>query len=273
MTLSEAVEILRAAGVENPRYDARIIFSKIGKIGMEKLILGGEVEDGSEAALAIMKRAERIPLEYVMGSVDFYRENYIVDEGCLIPRDDTERLVEFAVKNIPDGAHFLDLCTGSGCVALSTLANTQNTTALAVDISDAALDVAKTNAQRLSLCDRVEFLRADVLDKPICDECFAVLSNPPYVTDAEYGGLSEEIKKEPKIAFVGGVSGLDFYRKITELYKSVISPGGFIAFEIGYRQATEIREIASANEMTCEIIKDLSGNDRVAVLRATVKAD
>ena len=103
MTLSEAVEILKKAGIENPVYDARQIFSKIGKIKMEHLILGGEVEDGSEAALAVIKRAERTPLEYLIGSVAFYRESYIVREGCLIPRDDTECLVDFAVNNIPEG--------------------------------------------------------------------------------------------------------------------------------------------------------------------------
>lgn len=267
MTLAAAVEILKKAGVENPLYDARQIFSKIGKIRMEELVLGGEVEDGGEAAIAIERRAQRIPLEYLIGQVDFYKERYTVADGCLIPRDDTECLVDFAVKNIPDGADFIDLCTGSGCIALSVLNNTKNTKALAVDISAAALDIARQNAEKLGLCERVRFVEADVLSAPLAEECFALLSNPPYVTDSEYTALSPEIHKEPKIAFVGGVDGLDFYKKIVSLYKERIAKDGFIAFEIGCEQADALREIASENLMSCEILTDLSGLDRVAVLR------
>ena len=267
MTLAEAAEILKAAGVENPLYDARQIFERLGNIPKSRLVLGGEVEYGSPAFLAIMKRAERIPLEYVIGEADFYRESYIVNEGCLIPRNDTEALVDFAVRNIPSGAFFLDLCTGSGCVALSTINNTEATTALAADLSPSALAVAKANAERLGLSQRVEFSESDVLSRPLCRECFAVLSNPPYVTNSEYITLSPEIAKEPKMAFVGGMDGLDFYKRITELYRDVIADTGFIAYEIGYAQANALRDIAQENRMSCEILHDLSGNDRVAILR------
>lgn len=267
MTLAQAVEILKNAGVENPLYDARQIFNKIGKIPMERLVLGGEVEDGGEAALAIKKRAERIPLEYVIGYTDFYKESYAVTQDCLIPRDDTECLVDFAVKNIPDGADFIDLCTGSGCVALSVLNNTKNTSAYAIDISEAALLVAKGNAERLGLSDRVRFVLADVLEAPPAERCFALLSNPPYVTEAEYPALSPEIHKEPRIAFVGGDDGLEFYKKITAFYRDLIADEGFIAFEIGYAMGKALTSIAQDNRMTCEILTDLSGCDRVAVLR------
>lgn len=272
MTLAAAVEILKKAGVENPLYDARQIFSKIGKIKMEQLVLGGEVENGSDAAIAIERRAQRIPLEYVIGSVDFYKESYTVAEGCLIPRDDTECLVDFAVKNIPEGAEFLDLCTGSGCIALSVLNNTKNTTATAVDISAAALDIARKNAENLHLCNRVRFIEADALEAPITNGCFALLSNPPYVTDSEYDSLSPEIHNEPKIAFVGGVDGLDFYKKIISLYKERIADEGFIAFEIGSEQGKALKNIAAENLMSCEILTDLSGLDRVAVIKKAHKA-
>ena len=111
MTLARAVEILKGAGVDSPLYDARQIFHRIGGIPMERLVLGGEVEDGSPAHTAILKRAARVPLEYVIGYTDFYRESYIVSDKCLIPRDDTEVLVDFTVKNIPPYAGFVDLCT------------------------------------------------------------------------------------------------------------------------------------------------------------------
>lgn len=267
MTLSRAVEILKNAGVENPLYDARQIFSKIGNIPMEQLVLGGEVEDGSPAATAVAKRAERIPLEYLIGYTDFYKEQYIVTEGCLIPRDDTECLVDFAVKNIPEGALFIDLCTGSGCIALSVLNNTKDTVAIAADISDSALDIARKNADRLKLSERVSFIKADVLEAPIAERCFALLSNPPYVTDGEYPTLTPEIHNEPKIAFVGGEDGLEFYKRITALYRNLVDDFGFIAFEIGYGQAEALKKIAKDNRMRCEILTDLSGLDRVAVLR------
>lgn len=267
MTLARAVEILKSAGVDSPLYDARQIFHKIGGIPMERLVLGGEVEDGSPAYAALMKRAERIPLEYIIGYADFYKESYFVSEDCLIPRNDTEILVDYAVKNIPDGASLVDLCTGSGCVALSVLNNTKKTTAIAVDISEAALGIARKNSDALHLLDRIEIMRADALEKAVCDACYALLSNPPYVTEDEYPTLSREIHNEPKIAFVGGRDGLDFYKRITELYRDVIDDCGFIAFEIGYKQAEGLRKIAERHRMTCEILTDLSGNDRVAVLR------
>lgn len=267
MKLSEAVELLRRGGVENPLYDARAIFSLVGKIPMSELVLGGEVADDSAAALAVMRRAEREPLEYVVGRVDFYRESYKIREGVLIPRDDTETLVDFAVGEIPRGELFLDLCTGSGCIALSVLNNTEDTRAIAVDISDSAVALARENAEALGLCPRIEIIRENALGSALTERCFAVLSNPPYVTEAEYEELSEEIRHEPKEAFVGGADGLDFYRAITENYKSVIDSRGFIAFEIGYAQAADIIKIADQNGMSAEIKKDLSGNDRVAVLR------
>lgn len=267
MTLSEAISILSKAGVDNPTYDARQIFSRLGGIPLSTLVLGGEVADNSRAALAVKQRAERIPLEYVLGSADFYRESYVVRQGCLIPRDDTEILVDYAVGKLSRGALFVDLCTGSGCVALSVLNNTENTTALAVDISGDALEIARENAERLGLSDRVTFVKSDVMGEPVVKECYAVLSNPPYVAECDYEGLSEEIKSEPRIAFVGGSDGLDFYKVITEKYRNVIDDSGFIAFEIGYNQADGIADIANKNRMSCEILRDLSGHCRVAVLK------
>ena len=267
MTLTEAIGILREAGVENPALDARIIFAEIGGIPKSSLVLGGEVEDGSAAAKAVMRRAERYPLEYVIGSVSFYRERYEVTEDCLIPRDDTETLVDFAVKNLKDGAVFADLCTGSGCVCLSTLNNTKNTVADAVDISERALSVAKRNATRLGLDGRVRFHGMDVLNERLEGRYDAILSNPPYVKDSVYDTLSPEIKKEPKIAFVGGKDGLTFYEKIVEDYGNLLNEGGFFAFEIGYDEGCALREIGEKHGFSTEIIPDLSGNDRVAVLR------
>ena len=267
MKLSEASAILNGAGIENARGEARILFSEFAGLKDYELYAGDPDASSPELLLAIERRKKREPLQYVLGKCDFYNECYTVTPDCLIPRQDTEILVDYAVKNLPAGAHFIDLCTGSGCIAISTLKNTEGTSALAVDISEAALRVARENAARCGVCDRIEFLNSDVLGEKIGSGAFAILSNPPYVTPEAYKGLEPEIYHEPREAFLGGEDGLDFYRRITELYRDAIPREGFIAFEIGYDQGAGITEIAEKYGLTVEILKDYSANDRVAVLR------
>ena len=270
MRLSEAVKLLRDAGVSEPRVEARLIFTRIGKIPAY-MTVGGDVEIVSpEVDDAVKRRCRREPLGYVMGEVDFYNESYKVTADTLIPRPDTEILVEYAVANIKKGGRFADLCTGSGCVAISVLKNTSGTTAVATDISRPALNIAKENSVRNGVEERIEFIEADVLsdpDKSVFGGIDALLSNPPYVTNEEYVSLEKEIYFEPKSAFVGGEDGGDFYRAITAKYKDLIAPDGFIAYEIGYGQAELLRQIANAEGMDSEIIYDLGGNPRVAVLK------
>ena len=267
MKLSEAAALLSGAGIENPRGEARILFREIGGIKDSELYGFDPSSDNAELTRAIERRTRREPLQYIIGKCDFYNESYEVTPDCLIPRQDTEILVDYAVKHLPDGAHFLDLCTGSGCIAISTLKNTKNTHATAVDLSEGALAVARRNAESTCVSDRIKFINADVLKNKIDVDAFAILSNPPYVTESAYTELEPEIYHEPREAFVGGADGLIFYRRITELYKDAISNGGFIAFEIGYDQADALLNIAKENLLSCEIIKDYSGNDRVAILK------
>ena len=267
MRLSEAIELLKAASVPDAEHDARVLYAEIGGISSASLFIGDPESDREELIKAIERRAKREPLQYILGKTYFYREEYIVNKSCLIPRQDTEILVDYAVKHIPSGELFLDLCTGSGCVGISTLKNTDRTRAVLADVSCDALDVARENVRLNGVDARAELRRADVLCDRIADSCFAVLSNPPYVKRSVYEGLEAEIGFEPTMAFVGGEDGLDFYERLTPLYRDVIAEGGFIAYEIGFDQADALRRIAESAEMTCEIIKDLSGNDRVAVLR------
>lgn len=263
MTLKEAIEILKSAGIESADYDARELF-RFYRPGA--VMLNTEC-DSPELIRAIERRAKREPLQYIIGEVGFYRESYLVTPDCLIPRPDTEILVDYAVHNLPEGACFMDLCTGSGCVAISTLKNTVNTTAVAIDISGGALAVATENALKNGVSHRINFQLADLTKEVVALPVFAVLSNPPYVADSVYEGLAEEIYHEPREAFVGGSDGGDFYRRLTPIYKDFIDKEGFIAYEIGYDQADLLREIAKECHMSCKILKDLSGNDRVAVLK------
>lgn len=267
MTLKEAISALEAAGVPNPRLDARLIFSEIGRVPRHLLVFADTECSSFEVTEAINRRANREPLQYIIGEVGFYRERYKVCADCLIPREDTEILVELATKNIPRGARFLDLCTGSGCVAISVLKNTEDTTSLGIDISAPALSLARENARLNGVDSRLDLLRLDVLNSVAEGEFFAVLSNPPYVRENTYGELEPEIYFEPREAFVGGEDGLDFYRAITKGYKNSITDGGFLAFEIGFDQGDALRKIAEENSMSAEIITDLSGKDRVALLR------
>ena len=270
MTLKEAIEILRAAGVDSPEYDARELFRKFGELS-SPIIAHGTASESEALVSAVSRRADREPLQYIIGEVGFYREEYKVNPCCLIPRSDTEILVDYAVKHIPHGERFADLCSGSGCIGISTLANTRNTFCVSVDISGDALALTRENAEKNGVAARLITTQADLLteDVPV-GEFFAVLSNPPYIAEDVYNGLENEIFHEPKIAFVGKNDGMEFYERLLPLSLPKIKEDGFIAFEIGYDQAERMRTLASAYACTCEIIKDYSGNDRVAVIRKTV---
>ena len=266
MRLSEAVRLLSEAGIDEARTEARLIFSRLGGVPEHELPFNPESENEAVAS-AVLGRCQRIPLAYIFGEVDFYREVYKVSPDCLIPRPETELLVDYAVGNLPAGARFADICTGSGCIAVSVLKNSEKTTALALDLSEKALALARENAVRNGVSDRMEFITGDAL-LGIEGEFFAILSNPPYVSEASYASLEAEIYKEPKMAFLGGVDGGDFYRKMIPLYKNNLEDGGFLAFEIGYDQGEILTNLGEENAMSVEIIKDYSGNDRIAVLKA-----
>ena len=267
MTLKEAITRLFECGIDSADHDARVLFREFAGACDLDLINRAFSSDSEALADAVSRRCEREPLQYILGYTDFYKEHYTVTPDCLIPRPDTEILVDYAVRHLPRGAVFADLCCGSGCVGISTLKNTDSTTAILADISDAALDIARKNAADNGVADRAEIIKLDVLGECVGKELFAVLSNPPYVTDSAYAALEPEIYCEPKIAFVGGEDGGDFYRALTPMYKSRIAQGGFIAYEIGYDQAQLLSDIADEHGMTCEIIYDFSKNPRVAVLR------
>lgn len=268
MTLKEATDLLREAGIDSPEYDARQLFLTFSELHSTEITLHASC-DTPNLTDALKRRAAREPLQYIIGSVGFYREEYEVTPDCLIPRSDTEILVDYAVNHIPVGENFADLCSGSGCIGISTLANTKDTTCLSVDISNAALALTEKNAARNRVAERLTAKCADLLAENIDlgEKFFAILSNPPYIPEEVYLQLEKEIFHEPKIAFVGADDGMKFYKVITPLALAHLKEGGFIAFEIGYDQAEKIRAIAVENACTCEIIKDYSGNDRVAVLK------
>ena len=226
----------------------------------DTLIMGREIEKSvADSIIFDFKRAVSAePLGYILGKVPFYREEYLVGEGVLIPRCDSEVLVEEGVKRIPKNAHFLDICTGSGCIGLSILKSRPDLTATLLDISPIAEKWARKNIEYHGLEERCHFKRFDLLTEEI-PQSDAIVMNPPYITKDEMKTLPENVKKEPSLALFGGEDGLDFYRRIKEL-----SPSSLLLFEMGYLQGDALLNLFGGGE----VVRDLSGNDRVFIYEA-----
>ena len=256
MTKDEVVKTLLAAGIENAAFEAGLLLEAFSDQALEK---------------AVARRAEHYPLQYILGEWAFYREVYEVGEECLIPRSDTEILVEQAIKMLPNGAHFADLCTGSGCIAVSTLKNRPDTTAVAVDVFPQTLALAKRNAEKNGVMERLACVLGDVTKAPEAPEFAAgtfdaILSNPPYILDSVMGDLQKEVQFEPRAALAGGPDGMDFYRAILTHWKKLLTPTGFILFEIGYDQRKAMEALADEHGFSATVMRDFGGNDRVAIL-------
>ena len=252
MDFEQVKSALAAAGIENAAQEAELLC---------------EAFAGDALRLALERRIAREPLQYILGKWWFYREEYEVDENCLVPRPDTEILVEKAIARLPRDACFLDLCTGSGCVAISTLASRPDCSAVAVDLFPGTLELARRNAVRNNVAQRVELLQADVLTPPPVLGLFdAILSNPPYIRADVMPTLSAEVKREPAAALCGGEDGLDFYRAILQKWSVLLKPDGFILFEIGYDQASALCDLAKKHGLQATVYRDYGGNDRTVLL-------
>ncbi len=218
-------------------------------------------EDEYRDAVERMRHGE--PLGYVLGEWYFYGLTFVLNRDCLIPRPETEHLVDYMIAHLPQGAFFTDLCTGSGCIAISVLKHRPDCTALAVDISEEALCAARENAETNGVSDRISFLHADVLCQTVLPKgTAAIVSNPPYIRTDVIPTLAREVRREPVRALDGGEDGLVFYRRFVADYLPHLSPGAFLCLEIGYDQGDALRALGCT-----EIGKDYSGNDRVAVFR------
>ena len=270
MRYNELLNRLYAISGEESEYEARVLIENFTKFSYSYILSNREVDISTNELLsALEKREARIPLQYIVGEWEFYRQTYKVNENCLIPRSDTEILVEKAIEILPINAYFLDLCTGSGCIAISTLAERADTRAIMVDKFDKTLKIAKENAILNKVEKRVTPMLFDVLTDEIILEgqsFDAILSNPPYIRPEVIETLSDEVKKEPYAALYGGDDGLIFYNKIVSSYSKFLKKDGFFLFEIGYDQADDLRRIGNENGFDCKIFKDYGGNDRVALL-------
>ena len=270
MTYREAVEFgtkcLTDAGVPDAALDAWYLLQMVYKIERSYYYVHGEEDITQDAQkeyeIAVQKRAEHIPLQYIIGEQEFMGLRFKVNSNVLIPRQDTETLVEQVLKIVKPGMKVLDLCTGSGCVLISVLKNAPELTGMGSDISKTALLVAKENA-KLHEVD-AEWVRSDLFDN-ITETFDVIMANPPYIPTGEILSLMPEVRDfEPENALDGGADGLDFYRKIAGQVKDYLNPGGYVYMEIGYDQGEAVSELMrNAGFTEVEVIKDLARNDRV----------
>lgn len=269
MTLFDVERRLRAVGIENAACEALWLSEHFTKLS-ELRLRAGEVFENAALEEAIERRCGRYPLQYLLGEWPFYRQTYRVTPDALIPRSDTEVLVAEAIRRLPKGAHFADLCTGSGCIAISVLAERPDTTAVAVDKFEATLALARENAVRNRVSERLTPLLCDLLRPDLqipLDPFDAVLCNPPYIRSEVIRTLEPELSAEPRAALDGGEDGLIFYRTLLSAASFRIKPNGFFLFEIGYDQADALRALGQEHGFAhIEIGRDLSGNDRTVLL-------
>lgn len=264
---------LNNAGIEASTFEAGAVVCHSLKVSRAYTFAHPEREI-SEAELTLVmknidKRCQRVPLQQIIGEQEFMSMNFKVDENVLIPRQDTEILVETVLElrgEVREPQYILDIGTGSGCIAVSLAVNLGNSRVTAVDISEAALGVAQKNAFSNGVADRLTFIKSNLFSAlPQDSEFDIVVSNPPYIPTADIDGLEPEVKCfEPMLALDGGIDGLDFYRRISEGAKKHLRAKGLIAFEVGIYQADAVSLILKEDSYcNIKVIKDLSGIDRV----------
>lgn len=270
MTYQEAVKngekVLNLANVSDAKVDAWMLFEMACKVDRNFYYLHMDeditAEQQKEYEIALKKRAEHIPLQYITGEQEFMGLKFKVNSNVLIPRQDTEVLVEEALKRIQPGMRVLDMCTGSGCIAVSIAKNVPHVKMHAVDISKQALNVAKDNAKLNEVS--VEFERSDLFDN-VTGKYDVIVSNPPYIPTSEIPKLMPEVGSfEPVEALDGKEDGLYFYRRIVAECKEYLNPDGMIFFEIGYEQGADVSALLQeAGFSQVSVVKDLAHLDRV----------
>ena len=260
-------EQLQKAGITDAELDARLLLEFICHTDRNALYAHGdqEIEDEKmqDFLQLIEKRAAHIPLQHLTGEQNFMGLDFLVNEHVLIPRQDTEILVEEIMRDLHDGIRILDMCTGSGCILLSLLHYSNDCSGVGVDVSEDALAVARQNADRLAEKQAV-FIQSDLFEK-VEGSFDLIVSNPPYIISQEIAGLMPEVREhEPHLALDGKDDGLHFYREIIKGAMPHLKRGGQLFFEIGYDQGEAVQALLAANGYTeIAVVKDYAGLDRV----------
>lgn len=260
-------EQLQKAGITDAELDARLLLEFICHTDRNALYAHGdqEIEEKKmqDFLHLIEKRAVHIPLQHLTGEQNFMGLDFLVNEHVLIPRQDTEILVEEIMRDLHDGIRILDMCTGSGCILLSLLHYSNDCSGVGVDVSEDALAVARQNADKLAEKQAV-FIQSDLFEK-VEGSFDLIVSNPPYIRSQEIAGLMPEVREhEPHLALDGKDDGLHFYREIIKGAMPHLKRGGQLFFEIGYDQGEAVQALLAANGYTeIAVVKDYAGLDRV----------
>ena len=279
--LTQGIQLLMNAGIEEARLDAWLLLEYTADISRAWYYAHPESEVNEEIVSEYLslcqKRAEHIPLQHLTHQACFMGYDFYVDERVLVPRQDTEGLAEEALHQLRNirNPRILDMCTGSGCLLLSLLMELPDATGTGVDISEAALAVAERNRKNLELEKRAVLVQSDTFSGDyfqknsgnISLEYDMLISNPPYIPTEDIGKLMEEVRfHDPVLALDGREDGLYFYRRITEQAGKYLKPGGWLMYEIGCEQGTDVSAIMQGEGFTeVTVKKDLAGLDRVVI--------
>lgn len=275
--LNLATKMLNSKKIDTARLDSQLILGKV--LNKDKIYLminsNEEVEekDEEEFLKLINKRMENMPIRYILGEVDFMGLDFYIEEGVLIPRSDTEVLVEEVLKIIDKDKelNLCDLCSGSGAIGISLAHYRKNIMVDLIDFYEKPEKISKKNIVRNKLENQVKFIKSDLLKEPIKElkRYDIIVSNPPYIKENVIDTLMDDVKNyEPRTALSGGDSGLIFYERIVEESKKALKENGILAFEIGYDQGDSVRNIMkNGGYIDINVVKDLAGLDRVVIGR------
>ena len=274
-TIRKGMIILKNNNVTEPNIKARMIMQYVLNKPREYLMIYDDeilkLRQEVNYFKAIKKLCQGIPLQHITNMQEFMKMRFYVDENVLIPRQDTEILVEEVIKIAKkiNAKKILDLCTGSGAIAVALAKYIKNSEITAVDISKNALNIAKLNAKNNEVEEKITFIQSDLFKNLKKEKYDIIVSNPPYIKKDILKKLDREVQKEPEIALDGGYDGLDFYRKIINMADEYLKFHGYLCFEIGYDQKEEVEELIKEQgkyiETYCK--KDLCDNDRIVVTK------
>lgn len=273
--LSKGYNLLKEAEIESYIIDTQLLLSRVLNVDKLYLIMNRNEELPKEVEVRfeelLSKRKEKMPIAYILNDVEFMGLHYYVKEGVLIPRPDTEILVEECLTIIKNNKlkTVCDMCCGSGAIGLAIGKYVESTRVWLYDISDTAIEVSERNRESFGLKERTNIVKSDLFEVPLNERVSfdMIVSNPPYIEEHVIPTLMEDVKNfEPHLALSGGPDGLEFYRRICEEGKENLNPGGYMCFEIGYNQEQETKELLRENGFVdVYSLRDLGGNFRVVI--------
>ena len=266
------VKILNDNNIEDSRIIAKVLAKYILNLNNNELVVNDNKEisekEKTRYYLALIEIMQGMPLQYITNNQEFYGLDFYVDENVLIPQPDTEILVEEVInicKKYDGKIKILDICSGSGAIGISIAKNISNANIVLGDISEKAIEIAKKNAEKNGVSERVKFLKTNMFEN-IKEEFDIIVSNPPYIETKTIEELSKQVQSEPHIALDGGEDGLDFYRILSNDAKKYLKKDGYLCVEIGYNQRENVEKLLKErNYKNIYSKKDLSGNDRIIV--------